>query len=148
MPRLSRFTGTRFLCAEPPAGFGIRFYVADDKSVYAHTTFGDSKEGGVGILHGGAISAVLDEAMGTACYEAHSAGYTATMTYHFASHIPLHQKITIRAWVNKIDGKKMYSQCSATLADGTVAVTGEGLFIASASLQKLIVSNPYIPENE
>jgi|GEM_PF-2147028 len=148
MTRLSRFPGTKFMHREPPAGFGIRFSVNDDKSVFVKVIFDESKEGGKGILHGGAIAAVLDEAMGTAAFEAASAGYTATMTYSYKSHIPLYEEVTIKAWVVNVEGKKIYAECEAVLADGTVAVIGNGLFIASEKLQASVTSNPYNPENE
>lgn len=148
MARISKFSGTKFMTRQNPYGFGIRFSVNDDQSVFATVTFDESKEGGAGILHGGAISAVLDEAMGAAAYEAGSAGYTVHMAYQFATHIPLYQEILIRAWVTKIEGKKVYINCSATLPDEIVAVTGEGLFIASQKLQTMLDQNPYTPENE
>lgn len=148
MSRISRFRGTNFLCKPSPYGFGIRFFVAEDKSVYVTTQFDDHKQGGMGILHGGAIAAVLDEAMGTAAYEAGVPGYTATMTYNYKSHIPLYQDVTIRAWVERLEGKKVFAACEAVLADGTVAVTGNALFIASEKLKAQLDAHPFIPENE
>lgn len=148
MARISRFPGTKFMHRDPPSGFGIRFLVNEDNSIFVKVVFDESKEGGKGILHGGAIAAVLDEAMGTAAFEAASAGYTATMSYSYASHIPLYEEVTIRAWVAKVEGKKIHTECEAVLADGTVAVTGNGLFIASKKLQESVISNPYTPENE
>jgi acyl-coenzyme A thioesterase PaaI-like protein len=148
MARISRFTGTNFLCKASPYGFGIRFYVAEDKSVFVTTQFDEHKQGGQGILHGGAIAAVLDEAMGTAAFEAGSPGYTATMTYNYKSHIPLNQDVTIRAWIEKQEAKKVFAACEAVLADGTVAVTGTALFIASDQLKDLMERYPYIPEDE
>ena len=148
MARLSNFTGTNFMNRQAPYGFGIRFSVNEDKSVFANVSFDDSKEGGKDILHGGAIAAVLDEAMGTAAYEAESAGYTATMSYSYHSHIPLYHEIAIKAWVERVEGRKIFTVCEAKLSDNTIAVTGTGLFIASPELHKFIKENPYIPENE
>lgn len=148
MVHISRFTGTNFMNRQSPYGFGIRFYVNEDRSVFADVTFDESKEGGKAIVHGGAIAAVLDEAMGTAAYESGKAGYTATMTYNYHAHIPLYQEVHIRAWVEKIEGKKIYAACEALLSDSKPAVTGTGLFIASESLQKVIEAYPYNPEND
>ncbi len=148
MSRISQFTGTNFMNRQSPYGFGIRFHVNDDKSVFADVIFDESKEGGKGILHGGAIAAVLDEAMGTAAYESGKAGYTATMTYNYHTHIPLYQEVHIRAWVEKIEGKKIFAACEALLGDSSPAVTGTGLFIASDSLQKVIEAYPYNPKND
>lgn len=148
MPVISRFRGTNFLCKPSPHGFGIRFYVAEDKSVFVTTQFDDSKEGGLGILHGGAIAAVLDEAMGTAAFEAGSPGFTATMTYDYKTHIPLYQDVTIRAWIERIEGKKVFAACEAVLGDGIVAVKGTALFIASEFLKEQLEKYPFNPENE
>lgn len=145
MPRISSFVGTKFVTRPTPIGFGIRFLVNDDNSVFARVTFDESKEGGNQIVHGGAMSTVLDEAMGTASYEAHSAGYTATMTFNYASHVPLHQEILIEAWVDKVEGKKMFAKCRAILADGTIAVTGGAFSLpqkSSMSISKLIHTSP------
>lgn len=146
--KISTFTGTQFMCSPPPVGFGIRFSVAEDKSIYATVVFDKSKEGGAGILHGGAIAAVLDEAMGVAAYESGQAGYTVTMTYNYKTHIPLNQPIIIRAWVEKIEGRKVFAMCAATLKNNTVAVDGHGIFVASNTLQNQLESNPYYPEDE
>ena len=148
MPRISRFSGTNFLCKPSPYGFGIRFYVAEDKSVFVATQFDEHIEGGPGILHGGAIAAVLDEAMGTAAFEAGSPGFTASMSYDYKAHIPLYQDVMIRAWIERIEGKKVFAACEACLADGTIAVKGTALFIASDVLKAQLEKYPFIPENE
>jgi acyl-coenzyme A thioesterase PaaI-like protein len=148
MPQVSRFTGTNFICKESPFGFGIRFFVAEDKSVFVTLQFDEHKEGGYRIVHGGAIAAVLDEAMGTAAFEAGSPGYTATMSYSYRAHIPLSQDVTIRAWIEKQQGKKVFAASEAVLADGTIAVTGTALFIASEELKQLIEKYPYTPEDK
>jgi acyl-coenzyme A thioesterase PaaI-like protein len=148
MARIARFTGTRFMTSPTPAGFGIRFRVADDNSVYVTVVFDESKEGGRGILHGGAIAAVLDEAMGTAAGENGTPGYTVTMTYNYKAHISLNEEITVRAWVERVEGRKVFAECEAKLPDGTVAVTGNGLFIQSDVLKKALLENPYIAPDE
>lgn len=147
MPRISRFRGTAFMTAKPPQGFGIRFTVEDDGSIAAQTVFDESKEGGDGILHGGAIAAVLDEAMGVAAYEAGQPGYTVTMTYTYKSHIPLGEPITIAARVDRIEGRKVFASCEAILPDQTIAVQGHGVFVASAVLKAQLDAAPYDPDS-
>lgn len=148
MAKLSRFPGTRFLTSPPPQGFGIRFCVNEDKSVFATVVFDESKEGGRGILHGGAIAVVLDEAMGTAAAEHGTPGYTVTMTYNYKSHILLNEEIAVRAWIDRIEGRKVFAECDAKLADGTIAVTGSGIFVQSDVLKKHIMENIYIPDED
>ncbi len=134
--RRSRFPGTRFLSRPAPAGFDVVFYVTDDRRIYAEIVFDASKEGGPGILHGGAIAAVLDEAMGVAAYEAGHAGYTITLTCNYKKHIPLGKPITVRARVDTIEGRRVFASSEATLPDGTIAVDATAIFIVSAELQR------------
>lgn len=148
MAQVSRFTGTNFLCKPSPYGFNIRFLVDEDKSVFADISFDKHKEGGFGIVHGGAVAAVLDEAMGTAAYEQGCAGYTVTMTYNYAAHIPLNEAVKVRAWVEKIEGKKVFTTCEARLANNTVAVSGTGIFIKSEKLMKMLNDHPYTSKDE
>lgn len=147
--RISTFSGTRFMSHEDdPCSFGIRFRVADDKSVYARVVFDETKQGGMGILHGGAIAAVLDEAMGVAAFEYGHAGYTVTMTYNYKAHIPLGEEVLIRAWVEKMEGRKVFAACETRLANGKIAVNGTGIFVKSEKLQKELYENPYYPNLE
>lgn len=148
MPRMSRFRGTDFMTAQPPHGFGIRFMVEDDQSLSAKAVFDESKQGGKGILHGGAIAAVLDEAMGAAAYEAGQPGYTVTMTYNYKSHIPIGEQITINARVDKIEGRKVFASCEAKLSDGSIAVEGTGIFVFSDVLKAQLDAHAYDPDSE
>lgn len=145
--KLSRFPGTNFMTRPAPEGFGVRFRVADDKSIYANIVFDESKQGDVGILHGGAIAAVLDEAMGVAAYEHGHAGYTVSMTYNYKKHIPLQEPITVKARVDTVEGRKIFASCEAYLPDGAVAVDGSGVFIASKKLQKHLDANAHSSED-
>lgn len=147
MPRVSHFRGTSFMTEQSPYGFGIRFMVEDDQTIFAEVVFDKSKEGGNGIVHGGAIAAVLDEAMGVAAYEAGQPGYTVTMTYNYRSHILIGEKIIITAQVDKIEGRKVFASCKAALLDGTIAVDGIGLFIFSDVLKAELDAHPYVPDS-
>lgn len=146
--RFSRFPGTNFIGGALPAGFGIRYFVEEDQSILARVVFDESKQGADGILHGGAIAAVLDEAMGAAAFELDKIGYTVTMTYNYKSHIPLHQEILIRAWVEKIDGRKIFAACSAALPDGSIAVEGTGIFVFSQQLSDQMRSRKPIAQSD
>ncbi|MDQ7036171.1 MAG: PaaI family thioesterase [Anaerolineae bacterium] len=102
----------------------------------------------MGDPHGGAIAVVLDEAMGTAAAEQETPGYTVTMTYNYKSHIPLNEEITVRAWIDHTEGRKVFAECEAKLPNGMIAVTGHGIFVQSDILKKHIMENLYIPDEE
>jgi acyl-coenzyme A thioesterase PaaI-like protein len=139
MGQISRFPGTNFMGRKSPYGFGIVFSVEEDKTITTKVIFDEHKQGGPGILHGGAIAAVLDEAMGVATFEYGKGGFTATMTINYHQPIPLFQEVTVRAWIEKSEGKKVFAACETLLEDGSLAVSGTGLFIESEILQQRIM---------
>lgn len=143
MPPVSKFTGTRFITRQSPYGFGVRFAVQEDHSIMAKMTFDRNKEGGYQIVHGGAVAAVLDEAMGVAAFERGHPGYTVTMTYDYKRHIPINAEVTIRAWIDRIEGRKIFAKCEALLEDGKLAVSGHGIFIFSQTLLDHINNNVF-----
>jgi uncharacterized protein (TIGR00369 family) len=148
MGQITQFPGTNFMNRESPYGFGICFSVNEDKSITAKVTFDEHKQGGPGILHGGAIAAVLDEAMGVAAFEHGKGGFTATMTINYHRPIPLFHKVTVRAWIEKSEGKKVYAVCETFLEDGSLAASGTGLFIESEMLQLEIMKYMTSQQND
>lgn len=148
MTLIPKFHGTNFMGRESPYGFGIDFVPEEDKSICAKVIFDEHKQGAPGILHGGAIAAVIDEAMGAAVFEYGKGGFTATMTVNYHQPIPLFKEISIRAWVEKSEGKKVYAVCEALLPDGTLAASGTGLFIESEMLQLQIYKHFSVQKDE
>lgn len=134
MQKSTLFPGSTYMRQQPPAGFGIQFLVLEDKSILAKFAFDDHKEGPPGHAHGGAVAAVLDEAMGTAAFENDRPGFTATMTVNYRAAVPLNTPIEIRARIDKIQGSKTFASAEMILPDGTTAADSTGLFIVSQKL--------------
>lgn len=128
------FPGSKFIKRESPYGFGVTLEILENGSIGASFAFDEHKQGAPGVAHGGAISAVLDEAMGAAAYITGRAGVTITMTFNFKAPVPLDMLVKVRAWVERIEGKKTFTACSLTLADGSLAVEGSGIFYYSEKL--------------
>lgn len=132
--RPTRFPGSTFMRKLPPEGFGIQFQVNEDNTVFARFEFDAHKEGPPGFAHGGAVGAVLDEAMGTAAFESDRLGFTATMTVNYRASVPLKTQIEVRARVDRIEGSKTFTSAEMVLPDGEIAANSTGLFIVSAKL--------------
>lgn len=141
MGQALEFPGTNFMSRKSPYGFGIKFSIEEDKTITTKVIFDEHKQGGPNILHGGAIAAVLDEAMGAATFVYGKGGFTATMTINYHKPIPLFQEITVHAWIEKSEGKKVYAACKTLLEDGSLAVSGTALFIESQMLQEQIMKD-------
>jgi acyl-coenzyme A thioesterase PaaI-like protein len=144
--RATRFPGSTYMRKPPPEGFGIQFQVNEDNSVIARFQFDAHKEGPPGFAHGGAVGAVLDEAMGTAAFEADRLGFTATMTVNYRAAVPLKTEVEVRARVERIDGSKTFTSAEIRLPNGDVAADSTGLFIVSEKLLEHIIRRYRNPE--
>ena len=132
MPK--QFTGSRFMTAPPPAGFGVEFQKLDDNSIQARVVFGLEKEGPPGHVHGGALAAVLDEAMGSACFAIGRPGLSATITVDYKAPVPLGAEVLLRGQVTKTEGRKTYTYAKIVLPDGSIAAESTGIFVFSQEL--------------
>lgn len=134
MQNPSQFPGSTYIRKQPPAGFGIQFWVLEDRTILATFAFDDGKEGPPGHAHGGAVAAVLDEAMGTAAFENQRLGFTATMTVNYRASVPLNTNVEVRARIDRIQGSKSFASAEIILPDGTIAADSTGMFIVSEKL--------------
>lgn len=93
--------------------------------------FGEAAEGLPGFVHGGALAAIADEAMGWATWCSGAIAPGATVTHHYRRPVRTNQSLEVRAWVDHDDGKKLH--CRAELRCGdAVAVASEGIYVAIA----------------
>jgi len=108
----------------------VRYYLrGDDGRVVGKAWFGPGAQGPPGHAHGGSISALLDEAMGLACWVAGHFVVAARITISFLEMVPLGREVEFEAWVGRVDGKKVLTQSRLVAADGTKFGKGSGLFI-------------------
>lgn len=126
----SNFVGNR----KSNDGIGVQWFIKDDKTIYGEVTLSERQEGPPLHVHGGASAAMLDEAMGTAAW---SAGYMVVavdlhVTYRHP--IPLGKKVQIRGRVDRKAGRKIFTVGEILLEDGTVAVTGTGVFVEAPQM--------------
>ena len=110
----------------PPAEIEL---VPEEKAARGRVEFGKAFEGGPGLVHGGFLAALLDEALGMVTIYSGTSGMTGeyTIRYHAPTRIkvPLH----FEARFDHREGRKLH--VSADLWDGeTRTVSAKGLFIA------------------
>ena len=76
-----------FVCGKKnPSGLGVAFEInAEARAIHAKFTPADIHKGYVGIVHGGILSALLDEAMAKLAYSLGIPAVTAEMTVKFRS---------------------------------------------------------------
>jgi hypothetical protein len=110
----------------------VRLTVVDGAGgahIEGEVSFGSAYEGPPGHVHGGLVAAMFDELLGFAQL---GPGFTATLTVRYLRPTPLNRRLTLRAAVEHIDGRKRTIRGTCEL-DGVVLSEAEGLFIAPRS---------------
>lgn len=104
------------------------FRVDGEPGLCAKAWFGPGAEGPPGFAHGGSVAAVLDEALGAAAWLAGHQVVVARLAIDMREMVPLGVDATLRAWVDRVEGRKVY--CRARLSEAkTTFAEGEALCI-------------------
>jgi len=109
-----------FGCGEKnPCGLKLKFDW-DGKEAKSQFTPTELHQGWQGIIHGGILTALLDEAMAYAACFAEVGGVTALMETKFRRPVAIGQLLIITAWVSKKTHRFAETGATLTLTDGTV----------------------------
>ncbi len=91
-------------------------------------TFGAAYEGPPSFVHGGWVACAFDEMLGIANIASGHPGMTARLTVHYRKPTPLFRELRIRAWVDRVEGRRIMSH--AEIWDGeTMTAEADGIFV-------------------
>lgn len=121
--------GTDFITKAPPDGFGMRLYVHENGAISGTIAIRHDKQGPPGHVHGGALIALLDEAMGAAAWYAGHQSVAVHLSFDLKHAVPLDVEITVCGEIQSKEGRKIWTTSRIILPDGRVAVEGRGLFL-------------------
>lgn len=110
--------------------------------LYAKAWFGSKTMGPPGHVHGGAMAATLDEAMGAVCWMNGHPVVAATITISFLEMLPIQTETIVEATIDKIDGRKIHLRATLKNPSGLVVAEGSGLFVILREDQLRALSNP------
>jgi len=114
-----------------PIGLKLCFHREDGKAV-AQFVPGEFHQGWEGILHGGVMSAALDEAIGYAAWYEGLKTVTAKMEIRFKCPVKIGRKLLLTAELVRKTRKLAWAKATATFDDGTAAAKALAtLYIAS-----------------
>lgn len=125
---MTKLQGSKFVTSPPPHGMGLEFQL-EGEIVHTQFTFPAQFEGPPTLTHGGILATVMDEAMGAAAWNSGHQVIAVHLGFGYKAPIPLGQPVTIRGWVERVDGRKVFTASEIRLADGTMACYGEGVFV-------------------
>jgi acyl-coenzyme A thioesterase PaaI-like protein len=97
--------------------------------LYAKAWFGTKTMGPPGHVHGGAMAATLDEAMGAVCWMNGHHVVAATITISFLAMLPIETETIVEARIDRIDGRKVHLRSTLKNPSGLVVAEGSGLFV-------------------
>lgn len=122
-----------FVCGQDnPNGLKIPFARLENGDMAAEWTPGQTWEGFRGIVHGGVVSTVLDEAMSKAVAATGSEALTAELRIRFR--LPVHSGATfvIRGRIVKRSKRLIETEATLTAPDGTEHAHAWASFLALA----------------
>ena len=102
-----------------PHGLRIRYELAGDGSVTANWIPTPEWEGFRGLVHGGIISTVLDEAMAKAVAATECEALTAELRVRFRLQLQSGEKSQIKGWVVKRTKRLIKAEATLTAEDGS-----------------------------
>jgi acyl-coenzyme A thioesterase PaaI-like protein len=109
-----------FVCGQDnPHGLRIRFQRQGSGEMTATWTPNLAWEGFRGIVHGGVVSTVLDEAMSKAVAATGSEALTAELRVRFRRHVTSSGVFLIRGWIVKRNRRLIETEAALTAPDGT-----------------------------
>ncbi len=129
--------GDCFVCGTKNShSVGITWYKNDSGTIHADMVFTKAHQGPPAHVHGGASAAVLDEAMGAAVWSAGYSVVAVNLDINYKKPVPLGQNIVIEAWITEVKPRKILTISEMRLPDGSIAVTGTGIYVEAPHLFK------------
>ena len=120
-----------FVCGpDNPAGLRLRF-VQDGARVRAEFVPREEHVGWEGIVHGGILAAVLDDAMGNVFYLQGYQALTARMEVRFRRPVRPGEHLEVRAWVAAEDTRTVTTRAEL-VRNGEVVCSAEARFLRSS----------------
>ena len=112
------------------AGMKLTFEQDDvNKKIVGRFVMGERYQGGGGLLHGGIIAMLLDEAMGKVCRFRKVQAVTAEMNIDFVKPIRVDQEITVEAFETAFRGRNVFQWGEIRDAQGQLLARGRARFV-------------------
>ena len=106
------------------------FYQIDDRTCVGRFLPDENHQGYPGRVHGGVISAMLDETLGRAVWgDAKTWGVTAELTVRYKAPVPLGEMLTVVGRITYERRRLFKAEGELLTADGTVAVEANGTYV-------------------
>ncbi len=119
-----------FVCGlENISGLGLTFYEDGPGQVSAECNVPENYQGYPGFVHGGIVSAMLDEAMGRAVMVGDHTHFTVTakVEVRFREPVPIDRPLRLVGRIERQRGRFSFASASLRKPDGTLLADAEGM---------------------
>ncbi len=123
--------GNCFVCGENnPNGLLLRFEINREKQSLKTTFIASSTfQGWDGIVHGGIISTLLDEAMAKLVYELGYPAVTTSLEIKFKKPAPIFESLNVHGEITEVNKRLIRAKAHLAKEDGTILATGTSTFL-------------------
>ena len=119
-----------FVCGlENPIGLKMAFYEDEEGRVVAKFTPRDEHQGYPGVVHGGIVTALLDETLGRVAIASGRWMMTGRLNIRFRRAIPIGETLTVVGEVVTWKKRTLEARGEIRLADGQVGAEATGTFL-------------------
>ncbi len=119
-----------FACGlENPIGLKMAFYQDEEGRVVAKFTTRDEHQGYPGVVHGGIVTALLDEVLGRVAIAAERWMVTGRLNIRFRRPVPVGETLTIVGEAVSWKKRTLEARGEIRLADGQVGAEASGTFL-------------------
>ena len=119
-----------FACGlENPIGLKMDFYQDEKDRVVAKFTTRDEHQGYPGVVHGGIVTALLDEVLGRVAIAAERWMVTGRLNIRFRRPVPVGETLTIVGEAVSWKKRTLEARGEIRLADGQVGAEASGTFL-------------------
>lgn len=119
-----------FVCGrDNPIGFHLQFFADDDGCVHANYTPREEHQGFPGVMHGGLVTALLDEIIGRTAIASDLWCMTAKLEVRFKKPVPVGAPFALKGEITKHDGRVLEGRGEIRLEDGSLAAEAHGTYL-------------------
>ena len=122
-----RDNGMCFGCGKNnPIGLKLDFDLDEENmTVEGRFTAKEEHAGYTGVMHGGLVATLLDEAMLKLLWDAGISAVTASLEVRLLRPVPISRELTIRGRVDSQQGRMIYTSGEVSDSDGNVLARGK-----------------------
>jgi uncharacterized protein (TIGR00369 family) len=127
--------GNCFVCGENnPNGLRLSFEINREKQTLKTIfTASPTFQGWDGIVHGGMISTLLDEAMAKLVYELGYQAVTASLEIKFKKPAPILEPLSVHGEITEVNKRLIRAKAHIAKEDGTILAAGTSTFLRQSS---------------